>query len=167
MKFILFWIGGFFLFALLVSFFFEVNKVSGASMEPAVNNGTNVIVWKYFLGSHTPKRADIVFYKKASESTSSINFIGRVVAMPKESIRFNNGNLYINNNVNKYKVVEEYLPPGTKTYVNTEDGNSLDWTAVGEYNYLILPDRRDKRLNIEDYLVNKNDITGVMIFQFR
>lgn len=160
---LIFWILGFIIISILLSFFFSINKVSGTSMEPNIKNGTPGLFLKNSFFGQIFNRGNIVLYKKPDGS----DYIGRIVALPKESIRFDKGNLYINNNVQKYKVEEEYLAPDAKTYDNTEDGNSLDWRNVGEFNYFILPDKRNGRFNIDDRLINKSDIKGVLIYQFK
>lgn len=133
-------------------------------MEPTIKSETYVVTRKIFLSQPHPQRGDIVIYKR--DLSGSI-FVGRVIALPKESVRFNNGNLYINNDSQKYKVEEAYLPQSTKTYANTADGNNLDWTNIGEFSYLILPDKRDNRFNIEDQLINKSNIESVVIYQLQ
>src|SRR3990167_3982954 len=150
------WILGFIIVAILLSFFFSISKVSGTSMEPNIKNGTMAIFFKNSFFGQNFNRGNIVLYQKPDGS----DYIGRIVALPKESIRFDKGNFYINNNVQKYKVEEEYLAPDSKTYDNTEDGNSLDWISVGEYKYLILPDKRNGKFNIENQLINKSNIRG-------
>lgn len=82
-------------------------------------------------------------------------------------MRFNKGNVYIKDNTQEYKITEKYLPKGITTYVNTEDGNSLDWINVGEFSYLVLSDKRDNRFNIEDKLINKNNIESVIVFELK
>lgn len=156
------WIVGFIIISILFSFFFSINKISGASMEPTIKNGTSALFLKNSFFGQNFRRSQMVLYKK----TAGSDWIGRIVAEPKESVRFEKGNFYIDNNVQKYKVVEEYLAPDSKTYDNTEDGNSLDWISVGEFNYLILPDKRNGKFNIDDHLINKNNIIGVLIYQF-
>lgn len=134
-------------------------------MEPAFKNGANIIVRKYFLGSPNPKRSAVVLYKKDQNGGS--DYIGRVIALPKESFRFYKGNLYIDDNVEKYRVDEEYLPKGTKTYINEGDGDSPDWQNVGAFSYLILPDKRsDKTININEQIIHRDNIKGVVISKF-
>lgn len=159
---LIWWIVGFIITAILLSFFFSVNRISGANMEPTIKNGTSALFLKNSFFGQNYRRSQIVLYK----NHEGVDYIGRIVAEPKESVRFEKGNFYIDNNVHKYKVIEEYLAPDSKTYDNTEDGNSLDWISVGEFNYLILPDKRNSKFNIEDHLINKNNIKGVLIYQF-
>ena len=44
-----------------------------------------------------------------------MDYLGRVVGLPTESVRIENGNLYIDNNIEKFRVEEEYLNPDTLT----------------------------------------------------
>lgn len=160
------YIAGFFLIILFLSFFFGINRMAGSNMEPVIKNGETLLIWKYFLSGGNPRRGDLVIYRKNTNGKDIIypKFVGRVIALSKEAVRFDKGSFYIDNNAHKYKVEEEYLSKGTKTYVNTTDGNSPAWVQLEEYDYLIIPDKRDKPFNVEEQIINKNDIEGTVIF---
>lgn len=123
---------------------------------------TTVLTRRFFLVSPELQRGDIIIYKK--NNLGSV-YVGWVIALPKESVRFNNGNLYIKNDTQDYKVEEAYLSKDSKTYANTVDGNTANWTNIGEFSYFVLPDKRENRFDTEDYLVNKNNIEGVVVLQ--
>lgn len=147
---------GIILFLVFLSFFFNLHQVAGDSMEPAVKNRQTVVVWRYFLDGAHPRRGDIVFYKKDDQL-----YIGRVVGLPTESIRVQNGNLYLDNNVKQYQVEEEYLPKGTQTHAAVEG----QWFKVGEFEYFVTSDKRGERvIDIEKSVIHRNNLVGKLLF---
>lgn len=140
---------------------FQINSVGGSFMEPSLKSGQTLIFRK--LGANNPKRGDVVLYRPKSSSTTNydMDYIGRVVGLPTESVRIENGNLYIDNNVTKYKVSEEYLLADTKT-IGQEEGK---WTKIGEFEYLILTDDRSKSISIPNRLVHRDSIIGILFWK--
>lgn len=152
---------------LIASFFslFSFNKIAGMSMEPSIKTGSNVIFFKW---NRNPQRGDIVLYAPKDQNKSddpraiSFDYIGRVVGLPTESVRVENGNLYLDNNVEKYRVEEEYLSPGTMTMI----GGESEWHKIGEFEYFVLTDRRDDYISIPGRIVPRDNIKGVLLFRF-
>lgn len=153
-----------FLVALFFSFF-SFNKIAGTAMEPSLKSGTNALFWKW---GYNPKRGDIVLYtpkdqtKPDNPNVFMMDYIGRVVGLPTESVRIENGNLYIDNNVEKYRVEEEYLSPDTKTKAY-EEGK---WFKIGEFEYLILTDKRKNIINIPLRITHRDNIKGTLLYKF-
>src|SRR3989344_5962090 len=143
---------------LFVSFFIQFNKIFGASMEPTINNRKTVFVLKYFPAMPNPSRGEIVIYKRGDEIS-----IGRVVGLPKESIRIQNGNLYLDDNSKVYRVEEEYLAKGTQTRA-IDEGH---WVKLGLYQYFVTGDNRsEKAISIYEGIVSRNDLIGKVLFSF-
>lgn len=144
---------------------FEINRVSGDAMEPAIKSKQTVIFRKF--GIHNPKRGDIVLYQPKYQETSktsgtySMDYIGRVVGLPTESVRVENSNLYLDNNVEKLRVEEEYLSPSTKT-IAREEG---EWFKIGEFEYFILTDKREKDFSIPWRFIHRNNIKGILFIK--
>lgn len=149
----------FFVALVILSFNFQLNKVVGTSMEPTMTSGKHFIVRKYFLSTPDPRRSEIVIYKIPGVEN---DFIGRVIALPKESLRIENGNIYIDDNVKKYRLEEEYVsaPGSTKSYT---DGK---WVKLGEYDYLILGDHRASTIDIQSYVIKRSDIKAALQISF-
>lgn len=132
----------------------------GEDMEPTILLGQIVIFKKYFWGAANPRRGDIVLYRRKDVDTDSI---GRVVGLPSESIRIENSNLYLDENNNKYKVFEEYLPSGTETRAFQEG----EWIKIPEFNFLIIGDQRsDRKINIIDSFVHRDSLRGFSFSNF-
>lgn len=144
---------------------FEINSISGNAMEPGLKSKQIVIFRKF--GAHNPKRGDIVLYKPKSQKLPEtpnvhlMDYVGRVVGLPTESVRVENGNLYLDNNVEKFRVEEEYLAPDTKTTAREEK----EWFKIGEFEYFILTDKRESVFSIPRRFVHQNDIKGILFLK--
>ena len=143
---------------------FQINSVSGDAMTLALKSRQTLLFWK--LGASNLKRGDIVLYKPKNQNNNpnafEMDYLGRVVGLPTESVRIENGNLYIDNNIEKFRVEEEYLNPDTLTKAY-EEGK---WTKIGEFEYLILTDKRENIISIPSRIIHRNDIRGILIWKF-
>lgn len=145
---------------ILVSFFFEIRRITSQNMEPALKHGQIVVVKKYFLGPVKPNRGEIVFYHLKN---SDFPHVGRVIGFPSESIRIENDHLYLDNNIKQYRVEEEYLSPETKTTAYQE----REWFKIGEFEYFIAGDNReDTPINIPANFIHRNNIKGKLFIKF-
>lgn len=148
------------LVGLLLSFNFQLNKISGDFMVPTFQSGDTILFKKYFLGSPSPKRSNIVAYKKTENP--SVDFVGRIIAMPLEEVRVENGNVYIKTD-QSMKMIEDYLSQGTKTQAIPEG----QWVKLNEFQYLIASDNRlNKTIDLNNQLINKYNIRGVFVRKF-
>lgn len=146
------------LFIVFLSFFFQLSQVIGRDMEPTLKNRQMILFRKLLFLPIGPNRGDTVLYKPKN---SNNDFVGRVIALPSESIRFENGNFYLDDNIGQYRVEEEYLP-STKTRTN-DDGR---WIKLDRHEYFIVGDRRSGIINIKDHTIHKNNIKGVLFLKF-
>ncbi|MBI4058938.1 signal peptidase I [Candidatus Microgenomates bacterium] len=140
------------------STFLDLKKVAGQSMEPTLKNG-QLVIFRRSLAAINPSRADVVLYKKENDQGLHI---GRVIGLPLESIRITKGNVYLDDNDQKYRLLEEYLPANTKTVSYTPG----DWVKVENYKYFIIGDNRQDVINIKDNFVHRNDIMGIFLLKF-
>lgn len=148
------------LIGLFLSFNFQLNKLSGDFMVPTFQSGDIILFKKYFLGNPSPSRADIVVYKKPDSSGTV--YIGRVIALPLEEIRVENGNVYIKTD-KSMKMIEEYLPQDTKTHALPEN----EWVKLNEFQYLVASDNRSNvTIDLKNQLINKYQIQGVFVRKF-
>jgi signal peptidase I len=145
------------LIIILLSIFFSVSQIAGTAMEPTIHNG-QLVIFKTIYPTLNVHRSNIVFYRSEG---AIVDHIGRIIGLPSESIYIGNGNVYIDDMHNKYKIHEEYLPADVQTYSYQEN----QWFKLGEYEYLILKDNREENtVNIEQSIIHKSDITGKLIF---
>ncbi len=142
-------------FALVLFSLFDINRVAGVYMEPTIKSGQIVVFRKF--GLNNIQRGDIVLYNAQSQN----DYIRRIVGLPTESVRVENGNLYLDNNAGQYKVIEDYLSQDSKTYATDED----EWVKIGEFQYLGLPDNRSNKVTLTSDFINKNDIKGILFMK--
>lgn len=109
-------------------------------MEPKIKNSGRVIINKRAYLLAPPQKGDIVAYRP--ENSSQV-YVGRIVGLPEEKIKFLDGFVYINNT----HFPEAYLTPKTETHASQirndkfTDGVSYE---IPTDNYFILADNREK-----------------------
>lgn len=131
-----------FLLALVVRLYILAPvKVEGNSMLPTYHNGERLFIEKLTK----PKRFDIIVFNEPSLYGENGHFIKRVIGIPGDTIRFENGNLYVNGKFYK----ESYLKKGTKTTISPEKKNEnfdlkqiTGVTKVPKNKYFVLGDNR-------------------------
>ncbi|MBR5425040.1 MAG: signal peptidase I [Clostridiales bacterium] len=127
---------------LLVVFVIQRNDVYGSSMEPTLYSGDAVFVEMISIYTGNLDRGDIVTIDaKGMEGYShDENLIKRIIGLPGETIKIEDGNVYING-----QLLDEsdYLPTGTMTYVGME-GQSRGYAEVtlGPDEYYCMGDNR-------------------------
>ncbi|MBI4779595.1 signal peptidase I [Candidatus Falkowbacteria bacterium] len=81
--------------------------VKGASMEPNFYDGEYILTDKVSYRFREPARGDVVIFK--APKNPELDYIKRIIALPGESIKIQNGDFFINNQ----KLNEVYLPNKT------------------------------------------------------
>ena len=142
----------------LVYFVGEKTNVIGSSMEPTLYNKNEVIINKFVYKLTEPQRGDvIVFYPNGNKNTHSN--IKRVMGLPGEKVKIENGKLYIN----EAEIISEFISESIE-----DAGIAQDEILLGEDEYFVLGDNlgnsEDSRFaNIGN--VNKQDIEGKVWFR--
>ena len=119
-------------------------RVSGSSMANTLKNGEILLLNKFEYRFSDIKRFDIVVVKAHKE-----RIIKRVIGLPGETLKYENGILYIND-----KMIEEnYLDEVTKDF--TYEGK------IPEECYFVMGDNRDDSLDSRYFgCFPKKDILG-------
>ena len=119
-------------------------RVSGSSMANTLKNGEILLLNKFEYRFSDIKRFDIVVVKAHKE-----RIIKRVIGLPGETLKYENGILYIND-----KMIEEnYLDEVTKDF--TYEGKIPDEC------YFVMGDNRDDSLDSRYFgCFPKKDILG-------
>lgn len=123
---------------------FQSFVVEGSSMEHSLQDGQVILINKAAYWFSSPHRGDIVVYRSGDKM-----IIHRIVAMPEEWVKVNDGIVYISDNggVDWVKLDEPYAW-GEK---------NIDAQPVPEGKYFILGDNRD---NTSCELVARGNIIG-------
>lgn len=118
-------------------------RVNGTSMESTLYNGETMILNKIAMKFKGIKRWDIVVIK-----TGNTHLIKRVIGLPNEIVKYEEGKLYINDKV----VIDKY------SITKTEDFEEI---KVGSDEYFVMGDNRyvsqDSRMIGP---IKKNEIKG-------
>ncbi len=180
---------------------FEPFKIPSGSMYPTLYVGDYLFVSKYTYGyskhslpwsvplfegriwKDAPNRGDVVVFKYPRDNRT--DFIKRVIGLPGDKIKLENGRLYINGqqvereevenfvmrndygNAERYRQYVETLPGGVKHRIleisDHEANDDFDEVEVPQGNYFMMGDNRDRsddsRVNVgfvpEENLVGK------------
>lgn len=142
----------------IVRFGFQSVTMVGQSMSPALENHDVVFINKIMYAFQSPKRYDIIAFKKKDDEDGYFN-IKRVVALPGETIRIEEGKIFING--------EERVDVPFEDLIMTE-GLAVDELTLGESEYFVIGDNcnnsEDSRfVNIGN--VTESEISGKVFFR--
>ena len=154
----------------IVVFLVQRDNVYGDSMNPTLNNGDVIFTQKISTYFKSFKRGDIVILdgSKMEGYYGKEFLVKRVVALPGETIRIADGNVYIKpaDGTDFYQLVENYLPAGTKTTM-MDDGIRKGYNEItlADNEYFCLGDNRpvsnDSR-NLGPFTADRIKAVGVI-----
>ncbi len=110
--------------------------VSGSSMVPNFHNREYLIIDKISYRSNEPDRGEVIVLRYPKDPSQY--FIKRIIGLPGETIKVDQGSVYIYNEANPtgLKLEEEYLPNDGITF------GSNDPVTLGSDQYYVLGDNR-------------------------
>jgi signal peptidase I len=79
---------------LIAAFFIRPSPVSGLSMAPQILSGEYVLINTFAYRFGSPERNDIVEFRRDGDARGV--FIKRVIGLPGDRVRIDNGNVYVN-----------------------------------------------------------------------
>lgn len=79
---------------LIRTFFFEVYRVEGASMESTLHSGDRVLVNKWLYLWRMPEKGEVIVFQYPKDPTR--DFIKRVVAISGDTVEIRAGKVYVN-----------------------------------------------------------------------
>ena len=142
---------------LVKKFLFTTILVNGDSMNNTLYENDFMILDKISYKVKDIKRFDIVVV-----DVSKTKLIKRVIGLPNEHIKYENGELY----VNRKKVTDKYGTGITYDF----DLNNLGFDKIPNNYYLVLGDNREDSLDSRTIgLISKKDIIGkatLVLFPF-
>ena len=138
---------------LVIKYVGQRTEVNGASMEPTLHNGDNLIVDKISYRFTEPKRFDIIVFPfQYKEDTF---YIKRIIGLPGETVQITNeGEIYID---------DELLQEGYGKEVILDPGNAYSPITLGEGEYFVLGDNRNNSSDSRSSsvgVIHKEDIIG-------
>jgi len=153
------------IFALTYFFIAQPNKVKGHSMMPNFHNRDLILTEKisYHLGN--PKRGDVVIFKAPPSEPCSIDqceYIKRVIGLPNEVVKLDNGHVYINGHILK----EPYLKSTVQTQPESFLGQDKPF-RIPAGNYMLFGDNRPHSRDSRAFgPIDKNRIVGKAFLRY-
>ncbi|ANZ69556.1 signal peptidase I [Pediococcus claussenii] len=160
------------LIALLVrSYLFQIVRVDGTSMQPNLENNERVVVWK----PATIKRMSVIVFDAHGEdpaATQPVDYVKRVIGLPGDTIKYHDGNLYVNDKkVPQSFINEEQRTKGTGNWTLESIAKKYNWgndpQKVPANSYFVLGDHRSVSNDSRYWgFVHKDKIMGVVKVPF-
>lgn len=126
-----------FLAYFIIYYAVEKTNMVGISMEGTLDQDDPIIINKFSYRFKNPERFDVIVFKQSGREHAYYN-IKRIIGLPGETIRMEDGNIYINDEIIEEPINAE--PMGN--YGLAGEGVTLD-----ENEYFVLGDNRN---NSED-----------------
>lgn len=113
----------------------EPHKVSGSSMVPNFYDGDYIITNKISKNFSDPVRGEVIILTNPRNNNQV--FIKRVIGLPGETVKINNGQVHINGQL----LPEPYLPAGLRTPGEAflQEGEEI---TIPEKQYFVIGDNR-------------------------
>ena len=93
------------------AFVFQVFSIPSSSMEPTLQIGDRILVWKAFFNWHQLRKGDIIVFTHPPRDhcggPAGTDLVKRVIALPGQTIYSAGGILYVDGR----RLRETYLPP--------------------------------------------------------
>ncbi len=139
----------------LIAFVAQAFRVQGTSMEPLLLDGERIVVNKFVYRFRPIERGDVVVFW--FPQNPSLSFVKRVVGLPGDRVEIRNGELVVNDIVNK----EPYLPASFR------DNDDHPPTEVRKGYYFVLGDHRRSSNDSRSWgEVPEKYIYGKAVFRF-
>ena len=129
--------------------------VRGASMEPTFDDGEYLVIDQLSYRFRQPQRGEVIVFRYPNQPSQF--FIKRIIGLPGETVRIENGQVVIENSQHPEGVILNevpYLPSGIRT-------GGQERLALGQDEYFMLGDNRPSSSDSRSWgPLPANDIIG-------
>ncbi len=143
--------------AVVILFIYQPVQVEGTSMEPALVNEERIFINKftYRFGIEKIGRSDMVVFRFPNDPSKS--FIKRVIGLPGDYVRIEQGTVYINGS----PLEEPYIPFNYRDQVSWGPGR------IAQDHYFVLGDHRESSNDSRNWgAVHRDLIYGKAVFVY-
>ncbi len=138
-----------------IIFLYQPVKVEGTSMMPGLDDQERIFVNKFVYRLEPIERGDIIVFRFPRDPSKS--FIKRVIAMPGDRVRIDDGQVYVDDR----PIQEDYVPQAYR------DRRSYPETVVPPDSYFVLGDHRNMSNDSRDFgPVASSYIYGKAVFGY-
>lgn len=150
------------IFLALYLFLVRPHQIRGDSMLPNFRNGEYLLteMVSYNLLKKEPQRGEVVVFR--SPEQPNLDFIKRVIALPNEKVKLENGKVFIINQEHPegFLLEEDYLEEGTATEGRRtiKDGEVF---STGDSGYVVMGDNRERSSDSREWgVIGKESMIG-------
>lgn len=115
------------IFLFVYVFLVQPHRVKGDSMLPNFFDGELLLTEKVTYRIYKPERGDVVVFR--APTGRKVDFIKRIIGLPSETVRIDDGKIYINNE----QLAESY---------ETQETGGIVFATLGQKQYFVLGDNR-------------------------
>lgn len=123
----------------IITFLYQPVKVEGTSMQPELRDQDRLFVNKFAYNFEKISRGDVVVFYYPRDITKS--YIKRVIALPGDNIRIDDGRLFVNG----HRVDEPYVPRQFR------DTRSMADMVVPQGQFFVMGDHRSISSDSRDF----------------
>ena len=140
---------------MIITFVYQPVRVEGTSMLPELRDQDRLFINKFAYHFENISRGDVVVFQYPRDLTKS--YIKRVIALPGDTLRIDEGRVYVNGN----RIAEPYVP------LRFRDDRSLSLRIVPPHEYFVMGDHRSISSDSRDFgPVERNLIYGKAAFVY-
>ena len=147
------------IFVVVYLFLIQPHQIRGVSMVPTFHDREYILTDKVSYRFSNPERGDIIVFQAPKDH--ELDFIKRIIGLPGERVKIQNGSVYIYNdkNPNGVKLNEPYLAdPSTSPGDFASEGEII---TLGENEYFVMGDNRPRSSDSRVWgPIQKNEIVG-------
>lgn len=140
---------------LIITFLYQPVRVEGTSMQPELKNEDRLFINKFAYHFESISRGDVVVFHYPLDPSKS--YIKRVIALPGDTLRIDEGRVYVNGK----RILEPYVP------LRYDDDRSIPEMVVPPNEYYVMGDHRSISSDSRDFgPVARNLIYGKAAFVY-
>ncbi|MFT4114707.1 MAG: signal peptidase I [Silvibacterium sp.] len=124
---------------LIITFLYQPVRVEGTSMQPELRDQDRLFINKFAYRFGSISRGDVVVFHYPRDPQKS--YIKRVIALPGDSLRIDDGRVYVNGN----RVSEPYVP------ARYEDSRSMPEIVIPHGEFFVMGDHRSISSDSRDF----------------
>ncbi len=125
--------------ALIITCIYQPVRVEGTSMQPRLHDDDRLFINKFIYRFEHIHRGDVVVFHYPGDPSKS--YIKRVIALPGDDLRINDGVVYVNGR----QLDEPYVPQ------LFEDGRSVAEETIPSGDYWVMGDHRSISSDSRDF----------------
>ncbi len=139
------------------TFIIDSRQIPSASMEPTIEIGDRVVLWKLAYVFGEPQRGDIIVFAPPEEFAEKNDLIKRVIGLPGETVEIKDGLVYIDGE------------PLTEDYLAEPPDYEYGPVTVTDDCYFVMGDNRNDSVDSHLWLnpfLPKDHIRGEAVFRY-